>query len=222
EDDNLSSGSDDSLHVPVLLSATLGQLKPTEGESYLDLTAGYGGHASRILGITGNYQNSVLVDRDDYAIEHLSHFEQKGAKLLHADFVSAATELIGAGQRFDMVLVDLGVSSPQLDQIERGFSFRGSGPLDMRMDRRQTSSAKTLVNSASQEELSRIIQDYGEESSRLSRQIAAAIVEARPLETTEELANVISQLFRGRKGRIHPATRTFQAIRIAVNQELTQ
>lgn len=210
------------LHIPVLLQTTLDTLQPKDGENYLDLTAGYGGHASQFLEITGNYQNSVLVDRDDYAIERLSPLKDKGAELLHTDFVSAAKALVEQGRQFDIVLVDLGVSSPQLDQTARGFSFKNDGPLDMRMDRRQETSAESLVNTASADELTHIITTYGEEPYRFAHTVATAIVEARPLHTTKELADLIEQNYRGRRKRIHPATRTFQALRIAVNQELQQ
>ena len=165
------------LHIPVLLESTLESLNPKEGESYLDLTAGYGGHASRILDITGNYAESVLVDRDDNAIKCLKSLSDKGARLLHTDFVTAAKQLINEGKAFDIVLVDLGVSSPQLDQSERGFSFTNSGPLDMRMDRSQAKTAETIVNTASAEELMRIITQYGEEPFGLARIIVQAIIE---------------------------------------------
>ena len=135
-------------HVPVLLEATLDTLHPIQGENYLDLTAGYGGHARRFLEKTTNYEASVLVDRDSFAIAELGEFTEKGVTLLHTDFVSAARSLVEEGKQFDIVLVDLGVSSPQLDKSERGFSFTHDGPLDMRMDRRQDISAKTLVNRA--------------------------------------------------------------------------
>lgn len=210
------------LHVPVLLDETLVSLNPKQGESYLDLTAGYGGHASHILDRTMNFAESVLVDRDDYAIQRLKSFSDKGARLLHTDFVSAARQLTDEGQSFDIVLVDLGVSSPQLDQSERGFSFLRSGPLDMRMDRRQASSAETLVNTASAQELTRIITEYGEEPIGNARRITKAIVEHRPLQETEQLANLIKQTYRGKWKKTHPATRTFQALRIAVNDELRQ
>ena len=209
-----------ALHVPVLLEATLQMLKPEEGESYLDLTAGYGGHARAFLAMTNNYGQSVLVDRDDYAIERLKTLSNKGTRLLHTDFVSAAKQLIQEGKQFNIVLVDLGVSSPQLDQSERGFSFTNSGPLDMRMDRRSGLSAETLVNNASTEELTHIIVQYGEEPIGLAKKIATAIIGARPLRTTEELANLIKQTYRGKWKKTHPATRTFQALRIAVNDEL--
>lgn len=211
-----------TLHVPVLLDATLDTLKPTQGEKYLDLTAGYGGHARRILEKTDNFTDSVLVDRDDYAIGRLSEFQQKGVSLLHTDFVSAARQLIKEGKQFDIVLADLGVSSPQLDQAERGFSFTHDGPLDMRMDRTQDVSAYTIVNTAPADELARIIVTYGEEPYGFAKQIAQAIVEHRPLETTKELADLVKDTYRGKWKKTHPATRTFQALRIAVNQELRQ
>lgn len=211
-----------TLHVPVLLESTVELLNPQLGESYLDLTAGYGGHASRILGLTENYTDSVLVDRDDYAIEHLSSLAKKGSRLMHTDFVTAARQLIEEGKRFDIVLVDLGVSSPQLDQGSRGFSFTNNGPLDMRMDRRQQLSAKELINNNSLDELARIIHLYGEESIGLSRAIAKAIVDNRPLSETQQLANLIASIYRGKRKKTHPATRTFQAFRIAVNDEIKQ
>lgn len=210
------------LHVPVLLEATLDQLKPIQGENYLDLTAGYGGHARRFLEKTENFTNSVLVDRDSFAIAELGEFEQKGVRLLHTDFVSAAKALIEEGEQFDIVLVDLGVSSPQLDKSERGFSFTKNGPLDMRMDTRQEFSAETLVNTATKDELVRIIMTYGEEPLGFARRVAQAIVDNRPFTSTEELGELIKQSYVGKWKKIHPATRTFQALRIAVNQELRQ
>lgn len=210
------------LHVPVLLDATLDLLDPQKGESYLDLTAGYGGHARAFIERTGNEKSATLVDRDDYAISQLAEFAERGVRLLHTDFVAAARQLIEEGKQFDIVLIDLGVSSPQLDQGERGFSFTNSGPLDMRMDRRQELTAKDLVNKASKDELERIIRRYGEESPANAKRIAEAIVKARPLETTEVLAALIKQTIRGKWSKIHPATRTFQALRIAVNRELEQ
>lgn len=208
-------------HIPVLLDAALRTLAPTTGENYLDLTAGYGGHASVFLERTGNYTESTLVDRDDYAIEHLSHLSEKGARLLHTDFLSAAQQLVEAGEQFSIILVDLGVSSPQLDQGERGFSFTKNGPLDMRMDRRQAVSAADVVNDSTAVELTKIIYEYGEEPYMQAKAIAEAIVEHRPFTTTGELAAVVAATFRGWK-KIHPATRTFQALRIAVNDELGQ
>lgn len=210
------------IHVPVLLDACLETLRPISGENYLDLTAGYGGHARAFLAKTDNYTESVLVDRDDYAIGRLGEFAQKGVRLLHSDFASAAQTLAEEGRQFSIILVDLGVSSPQLDQSERGFSFTKNGPLDMRMDRTQPTSAQTLVNTLSRDELTRIIVDYGEEPIGFARKVADAIVAHRPLSTTEELAELIKITYRGKWKKIHPATRTFQALRIAVNEELRQ
>lgn len=210
------------VHIPVLLDATLTQLHPIQGENYLDLTAGYGGHARRILEKTENYADSVLVDRDDFAIQNLHEFQQKGVRLLHTDFASATRQLTEEGKQFNIVLVDLGVSSPQLDMNERGFSFTKSGPLDMRMDIRQEISAETLVNTASKDELTRIIMRYGEEPLGFARRIADAIAKNRPLRTTEELASLVKEQYRGKWKKVHPATRTFQALRIAVNDELGQ
>ena len=210
------------LHVPVLLDASLAALQPKPGESYLDLTAGYGGHATAFLNITKNYLDSALVDRDENAIKELQSFQNNGARLLHTDFVSAAKQLIEQGSKFNLVLVDLGVSSPQLDRAERGFSFTNSGPLDMRMDDRLERDAAEVVNRSSQNDLVQIITEYGEEPLGFARRIAKAIVYNRPFTTTKELADLILGEHRGRWKKTHPATRTFQAIRIAVNDELGQ
>ncbi len=218
----LPIGESHGQHVPVLLEATLDLLHPIQGEKYLDLTAGYGGHADRFLAKTENFTGAVLVDRDEFAIATLDRFKQRGTRLLHLDFVSAAKALYEEGEEFDIVLVDLGVSSPQLDRAERGFSFTKSGPLDMRMDRRLELSAQELVNTASEDDLTRIITLYGEEPRSAARRIAQAIVQHRPLTTTEDLASVILEQHRGKRMKIHPATRTFQALRIAVNDELGQ
>jgi 16S rRNA (cytosine1402-N4)-methyltransferase len=210
------------LHVPVLLDATLELLQPKEGESYLDLTAGYGGHAEAFLEKTQNFTDSTLVDRDEYAIKHLERFRTKGTAVYNTDFVSAARELIASQKQFDIVVVDLGVSSPQLDQATRGFSFTKPGPLDMRMDRSQATSAETIVNTYSRDNLATIIMKYGEEQRGFARRIAQAIVENRPFSNTKELADMIAHLHRGKWQKTHPSTRTFQALRIEVNQELAQ
>lgn len=209
-------------HVPVLLNACIDQLKPIEGENYLDLTAGYGGHAKAFLTSTNNYAESYLVDRDSFAIAELAEFAKKGVNLLHNDFVSAAHELVQQKQLFNLILLDLGVSSPQLDRSERGFSFTKNGPLDMRMDNRQTETAADIVNHYSADDLMRIIMDYGEEPRGAAKRYAQAIVQNRPFSETGTLAETIKQAHVGKWQKIHPATRTFQAIRIAVNQELRQ
>jgi 16S rRNA (cytosine1402-N4)-methyltransferase len=209
-------------HIPVLLDATLKTLDPQVGESYLDLTAGYGGHAGEVLTRTENFKDSVLVDRDDYAISHLSEYEDKGVRLMHTDFESAARQLTLEGKTFDTILIDLGVSSPQLDQGERGFSFKNTGPLDMRMDRQQALTADELIQGTSVDELAKIIHEYGEERYMDAKRIAELIVANRPFESTEALANLLAENHRGKWGHIHPATRTFQSLRIAVNDELGQ
>lgn len=210
------------LHVPVLLQKCLELLHPQEGESYLDLTAGYGGHASAILAQTKNYEDSCLVDRDQFAIRNLAGLGERGVQIVHADFAQAAEQLVKEGKQFDILLLDLGVSSPQLDRAERGFSLKNSGPLDMRMDERQTLTAEKLVNTWKRDDIARIIREYGEESARTAAKYAEAIVTNRPIHTTEELAQIIVHAHRGGWSKIHPATRTFQAIRIAVNDELAQ
>ncbi len=206
-------------HVPVLVDEVLKYLDPKSGESYLDLTAGYGGHASKILSNLGDASRMTLVDRDESAINSLQAFAKKGARLIHKDFASATKELCEQGERFDMILIDLGVSSPHLNNSERGFSFMYDAPLDMRMDPRQDLTAESIVNSYSKEQLEKILRSYGEEPKY--RKVAQAIIEARPIKRTSQLADVIETIY-GRRGKTHPATRTFQAIRIAVNDELAQ
>jgi len=206
-------------HVPVLLEEVLELLEPQVGEKYLDLTAGYGGHVKEILEVTKNVSGMILVDRDQNAIDSLASFEKAGARLIHSDFASAADKLRDENERFDMILLDLGVSSPQLDNATRGFSFQKEAKLDMRMDESQSLTAETIVNEYRYEDLAFILRNFGEV--KRPGQVARAIVDARPIATTLELAEVIEKNSPSR-GKIHPATRTFQAIRIAVNQELSQ
>ena len=210
------------LHVPVLLQASLRLLAPRPGDRYLDLTAGYGGHAQAFLEQTQNYTGACLVDRDEFAIRTLAPLAEQGARLMHTDFASAAERLASAGERYDVIVVDLGVSSPQLDHDARGFSFMQAGPLDMRMDRRQARTAEQVVNTYSRAELVRIITQYGEEQPRFAARIAAAIQAHRPITSTTQLAGIILDQHHGRWQKTHPATRTFQALRIEVNQELRQ
>lgn len=207
------------LHIPVMLDDVVQLLNPQKGETYLDLTAGYGGHARAIIEKTGAH--ATLVDRDDNAIAYLKDQHLSDVELLHQDFAHAAEQLVKDQRTFDLILVDLGVSSPQFDQAERGFSFRASANLDMRMDGRQDKTAAELVNNLSQDELIQIIRRFGEEKPFNARKIAQAIVDNRPIHTTSELADIIRHTIRS-KGRIHPATRTFQALRIATNDELGQ
>jgi 16S rRNA (cytosine1402-N4)-methyltransferase len=212
------------LHIPVLLDAVLDFLKPGAGENYLDLTAGYGGHAQAVIARIGQANLATLVDRDEFAIAQLENLAEKGASLIHSDFYKAAQELVNQNAQFDMILLDLGVSSPQLDQPERGFSFMRDGALDMRMDRSQTLTAAQIVNHDSEKQLIELIQKYGEESPKMAQKIARGIVIRRkknPFTTTKELADLIAEIS-PRHGKIHPATRTFQALRIATNDELGQ
>jgi len=206
-------------HVPVLLEAVTRLLAPKSREKYLDLTAGYGGHASSILESTGDGANITLVDRDEHAISSLQSFADAGARIIHQDFAGAASDLAQKGEQFDMILIDLGVSSPHLDNAERGFSFQTDAELDMRMDNRQTLTAAMIVNKYSEVELTKILREYGEEPK--AKKVAHAIIAARPISTTLQLAAVVEKIY-GRRGKIHPATRTFQALRIAVNEELSQ
>lgn len=209
----------EELHKPVLLSEVLAALQPKPGESYLDLTAGYAGHASEILDVTQNYKASVLVDRDKNAIEVLEEkFKNKPIRIVDADFYSAVRQEIECGNAFDMILMDFGVSSPQLDKAERGFSFAKDGPLDMRMDQTQDLSADTIVNKWSEKRLVEIFEKYGEEKLSFARLMAKTVVHGRPWQSTKQLGDTLANY--GRGGKIHPATRTFQAIRIAVNDEL--
>lgn len=207
-------------HEPVLLEAVLKVLAPQAKESYLDLTAGYGGHAQAIAARTNKPAQITLVDRDDNATKVLK--QQFGqARIINSDFFAAATELKLAGAKFDIILMDLGVSSPHLNRAERGFSLKRDGPLDMRMDQSQSLTASQVINQWPKAELVRIFKEFGEEPQ--AEKVATAIMAARPINSTTELAAIVSQALRRRVyGRIHPATKTFQAIRIAVNDELGQ
>ncbi|MBO7699155.1 16S rRNA (cytosine(1402)-N(4))-methyltransferase RsmH [Candidatus Saccharibacteria bacterium] len=203
-------------HKPVLLSEVLQVLDPKPGENYLDLTAGYAGHASAILDVTRNYKESCLVDRDDYAVSILreKYSMSESVEILHMDFYDAALQLLQCGKTFDIILADFGVSSPQLDLAQRGFSFSQDGPLDMRMDRRQDFSAADIVNRYSERELVEIFEKYGEMSPGSSRKVAREIVLLRrkkKFETTSELAALVNREHRAQ---------VFQAIRIVVNDEL--
>lgn len=212
------------LHIPVLLDAVLDLLKPEQGDRYLDLTAGYGGHARSVIAGIGSADLATLVDRDEFAIANLQRLKEQGACLIHSDFLATAEKLAGEEEQFDMILLDLGVSSPQLDIPERGFSFRFDAPLDMRMDQTAKLTAAEIVNSYYEKDLARIIQSYGEESPKLAGKIAKAIVKKRvkqPFRTTTELADLIAEIS-PRRSKIHPATRTFQALRIETNDELGQ
>jgi 16S rRNA (cytosine1402-N4)-methyltransferase len=205
-------------HVPVLLNAVLQSLDPQVGESYLDLTAGYGGHASAILDHVGSLTSAVLVDRDQNAVNVLKEMYTGGTvDIRQQDFLTVSRELLAEGRKFDLILADLGTSSPHLNEGQRGFAIKADGPLDMRMDQSQELTAEAIVNNYSEAELTDLLRRYGEDPKAAT--IAHAIVASRPLSRTSELATVVASAWPGYH-RIHPATRTFQAIRIAVNDEL--
>jgi 16S rRNA (cytosine1402-N4)-methyltransferase len=207
-------------HFPVLLDDVLKVLTPKEGDSYLDLTAGYGGHADAILERTLQPEKATLVDRDQNAIDYLSEkFQGSGIQLIHKDFLGATEELQAQGKQFDLILADLGVSSPHLDNASRGFSLRTEGPLDMRMDETQSLTAYQVVNNYKEAELVDILRRYGEEPR--ANKIARLITSNRPIATTTQLATIVARAWPGHS-KVHPATRTFQAIRLVVNSELEQ
>jgi 16S rRNA (cytosine1402-N4)-methyltransferase len=206
-------------HTPVLMQQVLQYLDPKPKQKYLDLTAGYGGHARAIRARTNGWP-ITLVDRDEMAIRYLqTQFTDEAAEIIHADFLTASKQLKDRGQQFDLILADLGVSSPHLNNASRGFAIKKDGPLDMRMDQSQALTAETIVNTYKEAELVRIIKEYGEEPRSFA--VARAIIAARPISTTEQLAAVIAKQIRGYH-KVHPATKTFQALRIAVNDELSQ
>ena len=203
-------------HVPVMVEEVVRLLGGRD--VVLDMTLGAGGHAEALLG--SGVGRLIGVDRDPDAIrlatERLARFGER--------FTAVRTRFsdVPAEDRVDGVLYDLGVSSMQLDRGDRGFSYRAGGPLDMRMER-EGESAMDLVNTADETELARILFEYGEE--RRSRRVAAAIVRARgraPITTTDELARIVASALGARRGGPHPARRTFQALRIAVNRELEE
>lgn len=206
-------------HVPVLAEPTIAGLEIVSDGVYLDCTIGGGGHSDLILQAAENV-HLVGIDRDEMAIaaagEKLADYQNQ-VTFWRGNFCEYKPSL---DLLFDGILADLGVSSTQFDVAERGFSFRESGDLDMRMDNRQTLTAAEIVNHYKEVELANLIFKFGEE--RLSRRIASQIVEKRPFQTTLELANAIAACVPSsyRHGRIHPATRTFQALRIVVNREL--
>jgi 16S rRNA (cytosine1402-N4)-methyltransferase len=163
--------------------------------------------------------SAILVDRDAHATQALADRFGDAAEIMHCSYLEAANRLFEDGRLVDMILLDLGVSSPQFDNADRGFSFKADAPLDMRMDQSQPVTAEMVVNRSSMPELERIIREYGEEPK--ARAVAKAIIAMRPITTTAKLAQVVRKAALG-GGDIDPATRTFQAIRVEVNSELTQ
>ena len=215
-----------AVHLPVLRDRVVEWLAPTEPGVLVDVTVGLGGHAAALLAAAPGLR-LIGLDRDPEAIEHASRrLQQFGERVVlvnreFGDLPEVLSEL--SSPKPSAILADLGASSLQLDTAERGFSFQQDAPLDMRMSSRGRTAAD-LVNEAPEEELVRVLKDYGEE--RRARRLARALVEARarrPVRTTGELARLAERVVgRSSKDRIHPATRTFQALRIAVNDELGQ
>jgi 16S rRNA (cytosine1402-N4)-methyltransferase len=210
------------MHVSVLYNEVLYALQPKPGGTYVDCTLGAGGHAYGILEASSPDGKLLGLDLDPHALEiaegRLSRFGER-VNLVQASFVTLVRQLAALGWKtVNGVLLDLGVSSMQLDIPERGFSFRSDAPLDMRFDPQGNTTAADLVNTLSEADLAEMIYRFGEEQG--SRRVARAIVAARPIHTTGQLAAVVAKATRGGKSGIHPATRTFQALRIAVNREL--
>jgi 16S rRNA (cytosine1402-N4)-methyltransferase len=213
-------------HVPVLLDQVLALTAPEPGETVVDCTFGAGGHASALAARVGPTGELIGIDRDPEAARHFQALMPAmpcPARLVHADFAAGLEEIADSGAKADVILMDLGLSSMQVDTAERGFSYSRQAPLDMRMDPSLEVTAADLVNEASEQDLTRWFREYGEE--RYAKQIARAIVRRRadePITTTGDLVEVIRgavptpALFAGG----HPAKRVFQALRIEVNDEL--
>jgi 16S rRNA (cytosine1402-N4)-methyltransferase len=210
------------VHVPVLLDEVVAGLQPQSGGYFVDCTVGLGGHAAAILEKISPSGRLLGIDTDPEAIklsqDKLGDYGE-AVTLVNDNFINL--EAICKRYHFhpvDGILFDLGVSSLQLDTAERGFSFHLDAPLNMRFDPGQGLTASDIVNSFSEQELAKLIEKYGEE--RHSRRIARYIVQNRPIVTTVELARLVEQASGGKRTRIHPATRTFMALRIAANSEL--
>lgn len=209
-------------HEPVMLEECISALQVQRGGRYIDCTVGGGGHAAAILEESSPGGRLIGIDADPHAIRvargKLKPYG-KDAILVNENFKYLENICTRHGfSPVNGVLFDLGMSSLQLEGAGRGFSFRQDSPLDMRFSDRQDLTAADIVNTYPEVELAQLLHRYGEE--QRNRQIARCIVERRPLETTQELARVVEQAVGGTRGRIHPATKTFQALRIAVNHEL--
>ncbi|MCC5863111.1 MAG: 16S rRNA (cytosine(1402)-N(4))-methyltransferase RsmH [Gammaproteobacteria bacterium] len=214
-----------TMHVPVLLEEVLQALLPRVGGRYIDATYGRGGHAAALLAQLGDAGRLLVIDQDPAAVADAEARLGGDPRVLirrgnFADLAGLAAEALGEGG-VDGVLLDLGVSSPQLDDPARGFSFQADGPLDMRMNPHAGPSAADWLAVASPEEIAEVLRDYGEErhARRIARQLVAARAEA-PITTTGRLATLVAAALPGHRERKHPATRSFQAIRIFINREL--
>lgn len=217
---------EDSAHVPVLLEAVLAALAPAPGAWCVDVTGGRGGHSAALLARLGTTGRLLILDRDPQAVVFLERRFGNDARVTvrRAAFSHLAEILAGEGwDGVDAILADLGVSSPQLDEAQRGFSFLRDGPLDMRMDPEAGVSAATWLAAAEEREISTVLRDYGEE--RFARPIARAICRRRavaPITRTGDLAEIIATVLPRREPGQHPATRSFQGIRIYINEELAE
>ena len=209
-------------HISVLLHETVdGVLAGRDTGIYVDATFGRGGHTKLLLSKLDQNARVYAFDKDPQALEVAAQLEQEDPrfKIIHASFADLQSELANIGiTEVDGIMADLGVSSPQLDQAERGFSFMQNGPLDMRMDNSKGPTAAEWLLEIEEEKLANIIYQYGEE--RYSRRIAKAIKQAGELTTTAQLAELVKTAHPKWEKHKHPATRTFQAIRIAINKEL--
>lgn len=213
-------------HTSVLLQECLDGLAIKPDGIYIDATFGRGGHSGEILKQLGSNGRLIAFDRDPQAIEAAARFaDDKRFEIVHSAFgdMAEVIEQMGLTQQIDGVLMDLGVSSPQLDDAERGFSFLRDGPLDMRMDTSRGMSAADWLNSADEQDMTQVIKEFGEE--KFGKRIAHAIVNYRqqqPLTRTSELVSIIDEAVPVKDKFKHPATRTFQGIRIYINAELEQ
>ena len=217
----------DRIHIPVMLNEVIEYLHPKPNHIFVDGTLGLGGHSEVILNLIGTNGRLIGIDRDaqvlaltkDSLAGHLGQCD-----LVHGNYRNIDKVLAGLNiEKVDGILLDLGLSSFQLDDPERGFGFRKEGPLDMRMNQENPTTAFDLVNSLSEKEISGILKDFGQERwhNRIARYIVAKRTE-NPIETTTELSHVVLKAMprQSKRQKIHPATRTFQAFRIAVNKEL--
>jgi 16S rRNA (cytosine1402-N4)-methyltransferase len=226
-----AAASSPSDHLPVLLEEAVDALNVKPAGLYVDATFGRGGHSRKILQALGPEGKLIALDRDLAAIQHASAIQDARFQIIHSHFshlkqvlAEIGLESVNGFGKVDGVLLDLGISSPQIDQAERGFSFRFDGPLDMRMDQSQGRTAAEFLASVSEQQLKEVIKHYGEE--RFAKQIARAIIAARAdgntISTTGQLAKIVAGAVPKSEPGQDPATRTFQAIRIFINQELEE
>jgi len=212
------------VHAAVMAEEAVAALKVRGDGVYVDATFGRGGHSRLILARLGATGRLIAIDRDPEAVAAAQAIDDPRFSIARAPFSRIGEMLQQSGvAAVDGVLLDLGVSSPQIDEARRGFSFRGDGPLDMRMDPQHGLSAAQWLQTATEAQIREVIRDYGEE--RFAKQIAAAIVAARargPVDTTRKLAALVAEAVPAREPRQDPATRTFQALRIHLNQELEE